>query len=64
MKPLNFTQLLFARHNDILGNQFSDDLMKHSFEFIAGLARKVPGYELHFRKSPDFWKLIDGQIIG
>jgi hypothetical protein len=59
IKPVNFAHLLFERHNDIMGNQFSDDLLKHSFEFIAGLARQVPGYVLHFRKSPDFWKLID-----
>lgn len=29
---------------------------------ISEFARSIPGYELHFRKSPDFWKLIDAEI--
>jgi len=64
MKTTNFAKLLFERHNDIMGNQFSDELSKHSFKFIAELARQIPGYELHFRKSPAFWKLIDEQFPG
>lgn len=62
LKPLNLARQLFGRHNDLMGNQFSDDLLKCSFEFVAGIARQVPGYELRFRKSPDFWKLIDEQF--
>jgi hypothetical protein len=26
------------------------------------IARNIPGYELHFRKSPDFWNVIDDQF--
>lgn len=26
------------------------------------IARIVPGYELHFRKSPEFWKVIDAEF--
>ncbi len=32
------------------------------FHTICDIARHIPIYELHFRKSPDFWKLIDEQF--
>ena len=37
----------------------SDQIFQNAFQTISSIARAVPGYELHFRKSPDFWKLID-----
>jgi len=40
----------------------SDQMLRYAFAFSAAIARRVPGYELHFRKSPDFWKLIDEQF--
>jgi len=33
-----------------------------AFQTCCAIARAIPGYELHFRKSPDFWKLIDEQF--
>jgi hypothetical protein len=33
-----------------------------AFQTTCDIARHIPGYELHFRKSPDFWKLIDEQF--
>jgi hypothetical protein len=51
--------LLFERHNDILKKIISDDLLIGSFRISSSIARQVPGYELHFCKHPDFWKLID-----
>jgi len=39
-------------------------LMGYAFETCCAMARTIPGYELHFRKSPDFWKLIDEQFPG
>lgn len=36
--------------------------LRLSFETCCRIARSVPGYELHFRKSPDFWKLIDAEF--
>lgn len=30
------------------------------FTLVAQLAERVPGYALHFRPGPDFWKAIDG----
>lgn len=38
---------------------FPNQAFKYSFHTISKIVRSVPGYELHFRKSPDFWKVID-----
>ena len=38
---------------------FPDELLELGFQICCDIARKVPGYELHFRKSPDFWNLIN-----
>lgn len=38
------------------------DVFRSAFSTCAEIARQVPGNELYFRKSPDFWKLIDGQF--
>jgi hypothetical protein len=56
--------LLFERHNDIVKKLISDDLLIHSFRISSSIARQVPGYELHFYKHPDFWKLIDEQRLS
>jgi hypothetical protein len=39
--------------------RIADKLVEKAFQTVCELARQVPGFELHFRKSPDFWKLID-----
>ena len=36
--------------------------LKDAFAVCADVARSVPGYELHFRKSPDFWNVIDAEL--
>lgn len=36
--------------------------MKYAMSTLADAARSIPAYELHFRKSPDFWQLIDEQF--
>jgi hypothetical protein len=46
----------------ILSNQISDENLKNIFHRAAQIARAIPGYELHFTKSPKFWKLIDSEI--
>lgn len=43
-------------------NRLPDELLGLGFRVACNMARSVPGYELHFRKSPDFWKLIDEKI--
>jgi len=40
----------------------SDQDIRRGTQVLAEIARTIPGYELHFRKSPDFWKLIDEQF--
>ncbi len=39
-----------------------NEALRLAFRTCVAIARAVPGYELHFRKSPDFWKLIDEQF--
>ena len=36
--------------------------VENAFHNIVNVARDIPGYELHFRKSPDFWKVIDAEF--
>ena len=31
---------------------------------LSNLARQMPGYELHFRRDPSFWKVIDERFFG
>ncbi len=64
MKPMTLARLLLERHNDVMANQSPNELIKKSFEFFAEASRQIPGFDLHFRKSPDFWKLIDEQALG
>ena len=40
-------------------SSLSDDIIGRAFQTVCALARRVPGYELHFRRTPDFWKIID-----
>lgn len=49
--------LIIQRHTDIMGNYIG--IFPQAFHLAADIARNIPGYNLHFRKSPDFWKLID-----
>jgi hypothetical protein len=39
-----------------------DYKFRKAFQTISSIARYIPGYELHFRKKPDFWTLIDEQF--
>jgi hypothetical protein len=36
----------------------------HAMNILSKVAREIPAYELHFRKSSDFWKLIDERFPG
>jgi hypothetical protein len=36
--------------------------IRSTFINMGKLCRQIPGYELHFRKSPDFWKVIDAEF--
>lgn len=62
LKQYQVARLLLERYNDVLGDAEAVGLLRRSFCLLSGVARQIPGYELHFRKSPDFWKLIDEQF--
>jgi hypothetical protein len=36
--------------------------VRQAFQNMAKVARRVPGYTLEFRKSPDFWDVIDAEL--
>lgn len=63
LKHIDLARLLFERHNDVSVNHSTDELSRKAFAFFSGAARRIPGYKLHFRKSPDFWKLIDERFL-
>jgi len=42
----------------------SRDEMLYVFGVLSRVAREISAFELHFRKSPDFWKLIDEQFLN
>ena len=62
LKQLQVARVVLERHSDVMGGMLTADLLRGSFQLASEIARQVPGYELHFRKSPDFWKLIDEQF--
>jgi hypothetical protein len=55
-------RLVFERHFDILARVFVESDYIHALKISAEIARCVPGYELHFRKSSDFWDIIDAEL--
>ena len=55
-------KFLFSRVMDVARDAQSRRLLAITFSGISEIARGVPGYELHFRKSPDFWKLIEREL--
>lgn len=63
LSALATTRGLFDGFLDIVSEyMLSDQMLRYAFAFSADIARRTPGYELHFRKSPEFWKLIDEQF--
>jgi hypothetical protein len=60
LSALETTRLLFNGFLDIVSDYtLSEKMLRYAFTFCADIARRTPGYKLHFRKSPDFWKLIN-----
>lgn len=56
------TKLLIDALSQVIGKQSEGTTLRSAISFASRFARQVPGYELHFRKSPDFWKLIDAEF--
>jgi hypothetical protein len=40
-------------------DHLSPKVLSLAYQTACDIARSIPGYELHFRKSPNFWTLID-----
>lgn len=63
LMPLSSTQAAQALFESFMQIPSSfilpKDSISQSFKTISNISRNIPAYELHFRKSPDFWKLID-----
>jgi hypothetical protein len=55
-------KFLFSRVMDVTQHASSKQFLVNIFSGMSEMARSIPGYELHFRKSPDFWKLIDREF--
>ncbi len=65
MKPLpkhHASRKVWEQSFHIPGPALPGEMKRKLFTRSSEFARNIPGYELHFRKSPDFWKLIDAEI--
>ena len=45
------------------GQDLYGSCVRQAFHNAAQIARTIPGYELCFRKTPDFWSLIDQELL-
>jgi hypothetical protein len=62
LSPISLTKAINRGYQHTLSLQIPIQARQTSFQAISEISRRVPGYELHFRKSTDFWRLIDGQF--
>ena len=61
--PLEISKYLLESLKQIpKASLLTDETFQRAFSTVASIARCVPGYELHFRKTKDFWNLIDKQF--
>jgi len=65
LSPLETAHILFRSFE---WSQWIDSLPAEvvplAFHTACDIGRTIPGYALHLRKSPDFWKLIDESFTG
>lgn len=62
LRQVQTARLLMTRHLEAGGAGFPASRLEKSLNYASSIARHVAGYQLFFRKSPDFWKLIDEQF--
>ena len=60
MAPIQTARALFDSFMQTpCGGKLPDDVIGLAFRTCCDIARRVSGYKLHFRKSPEFWKVIN-----
>jgi hypothetical protein len=60
MSPMLTARALFDAFTQAPpARRLPDEVIGLAFRTVCDIARRVPGYELHLRNSPDFWRLID-----
>jgi len=60
LTPLSTAHALFKGVTQMpTAKKLTNTDIDRAFKTCCAIARQIPGYELHFRKSPDFWNLID-----
>jgi len=62
LSPMHFFKFVCEQSFDVTAKNLPKGYYRRLLEQIGKLTRSVPGYELHFRKSADFWKLIDTEF--
>jgi len=62
MERHQVARFIMDRSSEILGDCLPCSATGRLFELSSRLARRLPGFELHFRKSADFWRLIEDEF--
>jgi hypothetical protein len=63
LSPMRTASALFAAFLQAPpGGSLSPDAIGHAFGVACRVSRLVPGYELHFKRGPSFWRLIDREL--
>jgi len=62
LSKLQMAHFLMERHFDVMRAILLGDPLRRSFRTAANIARCVPGFELQFRKTAEFWNLIDDKF--
>ena len=66
LTPLSPPQLCASLSRALLqyaiGREHYGPWVRQAFHNVAAIARSVPGYQLHFRESPEFWDVIDAEL--
>jgi len=60
LSPIEISKYLLESLKQIpKASLLTDEVFQQAFKTAAFIARCVPGYELHFRKTKEFWRIID-----
>lgn len=56
------TKVIVEQVGQAVVNMIPSERIPFVFKQAATIARNVPGYELHFRKNLEFWRLVDRHL--